>query len=64
MACITIKHSNTDVRKLWNLAKNNVLSYTAVHNTLDYTDGRTIVFKSKHTYKIFKQFEFNAVAMY
>lgn len=64
MTHITIEHSNTDVRKLWNLAKNNVLSYTAVHNTLDDTDGNTIVFKSKHTYKIFKQFEFSASAMY
>ena len=64
MTHITIKHSNTDIRKLWNLAKNNVLSYTAVHNTLDDNDGRTIVFKSKHTYEIFKQFEFSAAAMY
>ena len=64
MTHITIEHSNTDVRKLWNLAKNNILSYTAVHNTLDDTDGNAIIFKSKHTYKIFKQFEFSASAMY
>lgn len=41
-----------------------LFSYTAVHNTLDDTDGSTIVFKSKHTYKIFKQFEFSTSAMY
>lgn len=61
---ITIEHSNTDVRKLWNLAKNGVLSYTAVHNTLDDTDLKTIVFKSKHTYNVFKENEFSSLAMY
>ena len=39
-------------------------SNAAVHNTLDDTDGKTIIFKSKHTYKIFKQFEFSTSAMY
>lgn len=46
------------------LQKNNALSYTATHNALDDTDGNTIIFKSEHTYKIFKQFEFSTAAIY
>lgn len=57
---------NRDLPHRYIITYSRVSTYhhTAVHNTLDDTDGSTIVFKSKHTYKIFKQFEFSTSAMY
>lgn len=60
-----IPHSNTDVRKLWNLADNKVLSVKTVENIFkNDNEPGFIVFNSKRTYETFKQFEFSNLAMF
>ena len=59
-----IKHSNTDVRKLWNLSKNGMLSKKTVERIFENDVDGMIVFNSKYTYEKFKQLEFTTLAMY
>lgn len=59
-----IEHSNTDVRKLWMLADNGVLSHKTVEKIFENDEDGYIVFNSKQTYDIFKRFEYSTLAMY
>lgn len=65
-----IKHSNTDIRKLWNLARNGVFAYATVNSIMETSDEYSneyesyIVFNSKRSFDKFKKFEFSASAMY
>ncbi|MFQ3843300.1 hypothetical protein AABD41_01475 [Staphylococcus pseudoxylosus] len=59
-----MENSNTDVRKLWNLARNGVLSYQTVHKIFENDCVGVITFNSKRTYDKFKQYEFSTSAMY
>lgn len=61
-----ISYNNTNVKKLWNLAKNGIFDYRMVKDILininesdDY-----IYFKSERSYKKFKELEFSTLAMY
>ena len=60
----TIKHNNTDVSKLWNLAKNGVFSYHTVRKIFDNENDGFITFNSKYSYDKFKQHEFTTSAYY
>ena len=58
----TIEHNNTDVSKLWNLAKNGVFSYQTIHKIFNNENEGLITFNSKSSYDKFKKFEFTASA--
>ena len=57
-----IKHNNTDVKKLWNLAKNGIFSYQTEHKIFNNENDGFITFNSKYAYDKFKQHEFTASA--
>ena len=59
-----IEHSNTDVRKLWNLARNKVIAYQTVHSIFNNDIDGYIAFNSKQTYELYKRFEYSTIAMY
>lgn len=62
-----IYYDNTNVKKIWNLAKNGVFDYRMIRDILsnvDKSDPYHIYFKSEHSYKKFKAFEFSSLAMY
>lgn len=59
-----MEHSNTDVKKLWNLAKNGVFDIKTVKNIFDNDTDGFITFNSKYSYDKFKQYEFSTSAMY
>lgn len=59
-----IKHNNTDVKKLWNLAKNRVFAYRTVHDIFKNDVDGYIVFNSKYAYEKYKEFEYTTLAMY
>lgn len=57
-----IKHNNTDVRKLWNLAKNGIFSYQTIHKIFNNENDGFITFNSKYSYDKFKKYEFTTHA--
>lgn len=59
-----IEHSNTDVRKLWNLADNKVIARKTVENIFKNNVDGYIVFNSKQTYDTFKRFEYSTLALF
>lgn len=58
-----ISHSNTDVKKMWNLVKNGILDRKTVDDILSNTDGFYIFFDSEETYNKYKEFEYSSLAM-
>lgn len=60
----TIEHNNTDVKKLWNLAKNGVFSYQTIHKIFNNENEGFITFNSKYSYDKFKEFEYSTLAYY
>ena len=62
----TIKHSNTDIRKLWNLASNGIFARKTVERIIEESCkvDDLIVFNSKQSYDKFKKFEYTTFAMY
>lgn len=62
-----IYYDNTNVKKLWNLAKNKIFDYRMVREILENVNERDpyhIYFKSERSYKKFKELEFSSIAMY
>ena len=62
-----IHYDNTNVKKLWNLAKNGIFNYRMVKDILiniNESDPDYIYFKSERSYKKFKELEFSSLAMY
>lgn len=62
-----IYYDNTNVSKLWNLAKNKIFDYRMVKDILknvNKNDPYHIYFKSERSYKKFKELEFSSLAMY
>ena len=59
-----IELNNTDVSKLWMLARNGIFSKSTVERILDNSDDEYIVFNSRELYEKFRKFEFSASAMY
>ena len=54
-----IEHSNDDVRTLWLLAKNGIMSYQTVKNIFKNESDNFIIFNSKRTYDKFMQHRYN-----
>ncbi|AVP40358.1 hypothetical protein HOS99_gp117 [Staphylococcus phage phiSA_BS1] len=54
-----IEHSNSDVRTLWLLAKNGIMSYQTVHNIFKNESDKFIIFNSKRTYNKFMEYRYN-----
>lgn len=62
-----IYYDNTNVKKLWNLAKNGVFDYRMIKTILSEvhkSESDYIYFKSEHSYRKFKALEFSTLAMY
>lgn len=59
-----IEHNNTDVRKLWMLARNGIFSRSTVDKMLGNSSDEYIVFNSREAYEKFRKYEFSASAMY
>jgi hypothetical protein len=59
-----IEHSNTDVSKLWMLARNGVFSHRTVEKIFDNDEDGYIVFNSKESYEKYKEFQYSTLAMY
>ena len=64
MTKYTIERTNTDVRKLWNLAYNGILDKRTVSKIFENSDTDVITFNSKHTYDKFIKFQFSNSAYY
>ena len=60
----TIERTNTDVRKLWNLAHNGILDKRTVNKIFEDSNTDVITFNSKHTYDKFIKFQFSNSAYY
>lgn len=62
----TIKHSNTDVRKLWCLVSHGIFAKRTVEKIFEESCkvDDLIVFNSKQSYEKFKKFEYSYFAMY
>ena len=60
-----INYDNTNVKKLWNLAKNGIFDYRMVRNIISNIDESDdyIYFKSERSYKMFKETEFSTLAI-
>lgn len=54
-----IEHNNSDVKTLWLLAKNGIMSYQTVHNIFKNESDEYIIFNSKRTYKKFMEHRYN-----
>lgn len=54
-----IEHSNSDVQKLWLLAKNGIIGYQTVHNIFKNESDEFIIFNSKRTYDKFMEYRYN-----
>lgn len=60
----TIERTNTDVRKLWNLAYNGIIDKRTVSKIFEESNIDVITFNSKHTYDKFLKFQFSNCAYY
>ena len=60
----TIVRTNTDVRKLWNLASNGILDKRTVIKIFEESNIDVITFNSKYTYNKFLIFQFSNFAYY
>ena len=60
----TIVRTNTDVRKLWNLASNGILDKRTVIKIFEESNIDVITFNSKYTYDKFLIFQFSNFAYY
>ncbi|VEV88374.1 hypothetical protein, partial [Staphylococcus phage Stab23] len=54
-----IEKNNSDVRKLWLLAKNGYMSYQTVRNIFKNESDEFIIFNSKRTYNKFMENRYN-----
>ena len=64
MTKYTIERTNIDVRKLWNLAYNDILDKRTVSKIFEDSNTDVITFNSKHTYDKFIKFQFSNSAYY
>jgi hypothetical protein len=64
MGKFKIEHSNTDVKKLWMLARNGVFSHKTVTKIFASESTQYIVFHSKRSYEKYKEFQYSSLAMY
>ena len=60
----TIKRTNTDVRKLWNLAYNGMIDKRTINKIFDNSNIDVITFNSQYTYKKFLELQFSNFAYY
>ena len=60
----TIERTNTDVRKLWNLAYNGIFDKRTVSKIFENSNIDVITFNSKYTYEKFLKFQFSNSAYY
>lgn len=54
-----VEYNNSDVKTLWLLAKNGIMSYQTVHNIFKNESDRFIIFNSKRTYDKFIENRYN-----
>lgn len=54
-----IEKNNSDVRTLWLLAKNGIMSYNTVKNIFKNQSDKYIIFNSKRTYDKFMEHRYN-----
>lgn len=54
-----IEKNNSDVQKLWLLAKNGIIGYQTVHNIFKNESDEFIIFNSKQTYNKFMENRYN-----
>ena len=59
-----IELNNTDISKLWMLARNGIFSKSTVYKIIDNSNDEYIIFNSRESYEKFRKFEFSASAMY
>ena len=64
MTKYTIERTNTDVRKLWNLAYNGIIDKRTVTKIFENSNTDVITFNSKHTFEKFIKFQFSNSAYY
>ncbi|AAX92264.1 hypothetical protein [Staphylococcus phage APTC_SA_12] len=58
-----IEKNNSDIKTLWNLAKNGYMSYQTVHNIFKNESDEFIIFNSKQTYNKFMKLRYNRSAI-
>lgn len=58
-----IEKNNSDVRKLWTLARNGYMSRKTVHNILENESDEFIIFNSKRTYEKYLNLRYDRSAI-
>lgn len=59
-----IEHSNTDIKKLHNLARNGIFSRATINRILSNTDCEKIYFFSKYAFDKYQEVKFSTFALY